>query len=47
LTARAQAGALPPFRMVTFGRTQPQVDHGPDDFSRALDEEDKSSLRGS
>ena len=47
LTARAQPGSLPPFRMVTFGRAQPQVDHSPDDFARALDEEDKSSLRGS
>ena len=39
--------SLPPFRMVTFGRGQPQVDHQPAQLARALDEEDKRVMRGS
>ncbi len=37
----------PPFRMVTFGRGQPIVDHAPEEFSQALEEEDRRRLRDS
>jgi hypothetical protein len=39
--------APPPFRMVTFGRGQPIVDHTPAELSRALEEEDRHGLRDS
>jgi hypothetical protein len=44
-----QAGTvpLPPFRMVTFGRGQPPVDHQPAELARAFEEEDERRLRGS
>jgi len=38
---------LPPFRMVTYGRAAPRVDHRPGELSGALEEEDEESLRGS
>jgi hypothetical protein len=37
---------LLPFRMVTFGRGQPRVDHRPEELARALEEEDQRSLGG-
>jgi len=47
LSRRDSAGSLPPFRMVTFGRGQPPVDHTPEALARVLEEEDDASLRSS
>jgi Arc/MetJ family transcription regulator len=38
------AAALPPFRMVTFGRSQPHVDHTPADLWRAEEDDDVEGL---
>ena len=47
LSRRGAPDALPAFRMVTFGRGQPRVDHRPEALARSLEEEDEASLRGS
>jgi len=46
-TQPKSAGSLPPFRMVTFGRDQPKVDHSPSELARATEDEDRETLRGS
>ena len=46
LSQQAPPAALPPFRMVTFGRGQPRVDHRPEELARALEDEDERGLRG-
>jgi len=38
LSRRVAADSLPVFRMVTFGRGQPRVDHPPEALARALEE---------
>lgn len=47
LVERKTPASLPPFRMVTFGRGQPQVSHQPADFVGTAEEEDVAALRGS
>lgn len=47
LSRRVAADSMPAFRMVTFGRGQPRVDHSPQALAGALGEEDEASLRGS
>ena len=47
LSRRVAPDSLPAFRMVTFGRGQPRVDHPPEALARTLEEEDEASLRGS
>jgi hypothetical protein len=44
---RAQSPPQPRFSMVTFGGGQPPVDHSPAAFARAVEEEDRATLRGS
>jgi hypothetical protein len=44
--SRAPAAMQPPFRMVTFGRGQPRVDHSPAELARAAEEDDRAALRG-
>ncbi len=44
---RTPAVSLPPFRMVTFGRGQPRVDHPPAELAQAMEDEDHRALRGS
>jgi hypothetical protein len=47
LSQQPHTTSLPPFRMVTFGRGQPQVDHSPAQLARALEDEEEQALRGS
>ncbi|MCK6555177.1 type II toxin-antitoxin system VapB family antitoxin [Candidatus Binatia bacterium] len=47
LSRRHSTESLPPFRMVTFGRGQPRVDHAPEALARVIEDEDETSLRGS
>jgi Arc/MetJ family transcription regulator len=47
LSPRVPAETKSPFRMLTFGRGQPRVDHTTEALARALEEEDEASLRGS
>jgi hypothetical protein len=44
---KAPVAALPPFRMVTFGRGQPRVDHTPADLARIVEQDDEAGAPGS
>ena len=46
LSARAPATGMPPFRMATFGRGQPRVDHTPGDLARFTEQDDEPGAPG-